>query len=65
MKPELKPCPFCGKEATITKHFKEDMHQLIHRCEVIGPIVFEWGDRDTIVKAWNTRSEEIAERAHV
>ena len=28
----------------ITKQFREDMHSLLHRCKVVGPIKFEFGD---------------------
>ena len=39
---ELKPCPFCGGEAKITKHFREDIWRLLHRCSVVGAITLDW-----------------------
>ena len=54
---ELKPCPFCGGSAQLNKHFKEEMWSLIHRCEVMGPIMIDWTDRERAVTRWNTRKE--------
>ena len=60
MDKELKSCPFCGgEEAHITKHFKEDMYNLIHRCKIIGCIKLDWSDKKTLIKAWNTRPESV------
>jgi hypothetical protein len=56
---ELKPCPFCGGKAGITKHFKEDMWSLLHRCPVIGPILIDWTvPRSNLVTQWNTRKQQ-------
>lgn len=52
----LLPCPFCGKETTLTKHHKEDAWGLTHRCEVIGPISFSWGSRELHIERWNRRT---------
>ncbi len=52
----LKPCPFCGETPELSKHFREDMWQMIHRCKVMGPILIEWGDALRITKQWNTRT---------
>lgn len=52
----LKPCPFCGKRPEIHKHFREDMHSLIHRCKILGPIIFDFGSKDRHIKNWNTRA---------
>ncbi len=49
-------CPFCGLKPTVSKHFREDMHQLIHRCKVVGPICIEWTDLQLIEGRWNRRS---------
>lgn len=53
---ELLPCPFCGKVLVITKHFKIDAYSLLHRCKVVGPIHFEWSDKEFHVHRWNTRT---------
>jgi hypothetical protein len=54
---DLLPCPFCGETPTISKHFKEDLWSMIHRCEVIGPITIGWsGSMEYIIETWNTRS---------
>jgi hypothetical protein len=54
---ELKPCPFCGERPEVTKHFKEDMYRLIHRCKVLGPVSFDWSDKEPTHDRWNTRAE--------
>ena len=52
------PCPFCGGELQINKHFKYEMWSAIHRCKIIGPIVFDFNDDlDYIIRNWNTRIE--------
>ena len=56
MSSELRDCPFCGEIPVITKHFREDMHQMVHRCKVVGPILFDFGDACRHIKAWNTRA---------
>jgi hypothetical protein len=57
--PLLLPCPFCGGKAEITKHFKEDMWRLIHRCSVVDPITLEWTAPETrLSDKWNTRYVE-------
>jgi hypothetical protein len=53
---EFKPCPFCGETPAPTKHFKEDMWRMIHRCPIVGAIMFDWADDvNHIAKQWNTR----------
>jgi len=53
---QLKPCPFCGGDAEITKHFREEMWSLIHRCKVMGPMKLEWSESEnSIIERWNTR----------
>jgi len=50
------PCPFCGEQPKITKHFREEIWRLTHHCRVIGPITINW--RETIpslLKDWNRR----------
>ena len=54
---KLKPCPFCGELPEISKHFKEEMYHLIHRCKVLGPIVLEWSSKGSLERQWNRRAE--------
>lgn len=53
---DLLPCDFCGELPVITKHHKEEIYGLTHRCKVLGPISWEFSERDYIVKKWNTRT---------
>jgi hypothetical protein len=53
-----KPCPFCGGIPEIHKHFCDDMCRLLHRCPVIGPIMFEWDEKMNLIRRWNIRKEE-------
>lgn len=58
---ELLPCPFCGGEATITKHFKDDLWRLTHRCKTMGFIEIDWRmSPEWLAKQWNTRALESA-----
>ncbi len=50
VEPEMLPCPFCGKPPEIHQHFKEDLHRLIHRCKVMGPMALEWTTKDQLYK---------------
>lgn len=57
MNEKLKPCPFCGGEAEITKTYAFDYYFYVgcQRCRV------ETGYYDTeeeAINAWNTRVEE-------
>jgi len=52
---DLKPCPFCGGLPKISKHYKEEMYTLLHRCQIAGIISFDWGNKERHEKAWNTR----------
>ncbi len=54
---ELKPCPFCGETPNMSKHFREDIWQLTHRCPAVGAITFDWTTSDSIAKGWNTRDD--------
>ncbi len=50
------PCPFCGGQPTITKHFKESLWWLKHQCPVMGPLTMDWTDDPArLVTRWNTR----------
>jgi hypothetical protein len=51
----LLPCPFCGGHPTLTKHHREDMWGLIHRCEVVGAVSFDWGAAERHAARWNRR----------
>ena len=53
---ELLPCPFCGGELVITKHFKMDVYSAVHRCKIVGSMSFDFQDRARIVSSWNTRA---------
>lgn len=56
---ETLPCPFCGEQPEITKHFKEDAWRLVHRCDVMGALVLDWTEpRRRHVDTWNTRTAE-------
>lgn len=52
----LLPCPFCGGAAQLNKHFKGEMYSLIHRCEIMGPILLDWSDKASRIRKWNTRA---------
>lgn len=54
----LLPCPFCGELPRITKHFREDIYGLVHRCKFAGPIVFEHADKNLHIRHWNTRAPD-------
>ena len=60
--PRLLPCPFCSKTPILIKHFKLDDHySLVHRCEVIGLIILDFGNPSTHAISWNTRAAQAAE----
>ncbi len=50
---ELQACPWCDQRPDLTKHFREDMYSLLHRCKVVGPILFDWGDKERHIERWN------------
>ena len=57
MKPNLKPCPFCGSKAKLT-HFKwTDVIYSVKctNCE----IELESLDEAELIKRWNTRHDEM------
>jgi uncharacterized Zn finger protein len=54
----LKPCPFCGGEATLTKHFKDESWSLMHRCPKVGTIHLDFSSmKERHISAWNTRAK--------
>ena len=59
---KLKPCPFCGSEATITEHMPK-VHgkpQWQIGCEedfcLMSPGAYGFGSKKQAIKAWNTRT---------
>lgn len=63
MKIELKPCPFCGEEATLQRYF--DPHEDIafyvacsgESCEV-SPMTNDFRTEQEAIEAWNHRAGE-------
>lgn len=54
---DLRPCPFCGEVPEVTKHFREEVWQMVHRCDVMGPLSIDWSSSiDAITEKWNTRA---------
>ncbi|MBX8528500.1 Lar family restriction alleviation protein [Pseudomonas cichorii] len=54
---ELKPCPFCGEIPIITKHFREEAYNFMHRCAVLGPVSWDFRiDRQSHIDKWNSRA---------
>ena len=51
---KLKPCPFCGDQPEVEKHFKRDEYCLVHRCEYI-PAHIDFTTMTGILKRWNAR----------
>ena len=52
----IKGCPWCEQRPIITKHYKEEMWNLIHRCKIIGTISFDWcGSLERLIMPWNER----------
>lgn len=57
---DLIPCPFCGRDAEITKHYRYEMWRLIHRCKVMGAMEIDWDENRTrLLETWNTRTEVL------
>ncbi|MDY0250749.1 MAG: hypothetical protein RBR45_11950 [Pseudomonas sp.] len=50
------PCPFCGEQPEVTKHFKRDEYCLVHRCEYI-PAHIDFSTMAGILKRWNARAD--------
>ena len=60
--PELKPCPFCGGEATmrITKHIPRGL-EYTPQCSdpsCAGRLTKKWLEKDVAVYAWNRRMND-------
>lgn len=59
---ELKPCPWCGEQPEVTKHFREEAWSLVHRCPVLAtPITFDWTTQESIESRWNRRTPARSE----
>ncbi len=54
---KLKPCPFCGGEATIRKYeyFSEDTYNVY--CEECGCEISMYYSEGDAIDAWNRRAE--------
>ncbi len=59
---KFKSCPFCGRTPEITKHFREDQWQLIHRCPVMGAMCLDWRPKNKLYEIWNSRAEKLEEK---
>lgn len=55
MSNKLKPCPFCGGEAEIERQYHGG-YVVYCQNENCGCAIF--GNRDEVLKAWNTRADE-------
>ncbi len=53
--PSFLGCPFCGLMPRVTKHHKEEVWNLVHRCRVFGSMSIDWTTKEQIAQAWNTR----------
>lgn len=60
---EVKPCPFCGGEATIIDHWPDEPTGFIVRCMRCGMETphFEDDNAEAAVNFWNRRAEEPKE----
>lgn len=57
----LKPCPFCGNDECSGVHLEtiwdgEEKFRVF--CEYCGVSTWDFDDKDTAIKAWNTRGDE-------
>jgi len=57
---DLIPCPFCGGDADVAKHYKHDEYRLYHRCPVIGYMSMskDFGPLQPQIEQWNTRTPQ-------
>jgi len=59
---EVKPCPFCGGEATMDYRFEDDPSGFVVYCTKCGVHGYYCEDADEAVAKWNTRAEEPKEQ---
>ena len=52
----LKPCPFCGGEARVSKTSFGDHYYI--ECDYCGASTPEFGREDTARESWNVRTEK-------
>lgn len=52
---EIKPCPFCGKDAELTEN--EDYYWYVEctECCARGEWFYGYKEKDKAIKAWNRR----------
>lgn len=61
---ELKPCPFCGGEAEISKgrfDGKDTSYVMCKKCEAWGEFFFvspKYASNERAIKAWNRRVKD-------
>ena len=57
---ELKPCPFCGGEAEVHKHYPPFGRRVIVtvRCTKCRSNSGNWGRTDKAIESWNRRMTE-------
>lgn len=55
MSAEYLGCPWCGEQPEVTKHHKEDVWSLVHRCEVFVTLHTGWCELGSLKERWNTR----------
>ncbi len=61
---ELKPCPFCGKKATLSKRLLVNDEYFTVRCEHDGCIFVSTGMHPTkegAIEAWNRRDDDATD----
>lgn len=47
-------CPWCDKKPKVSKHFRYNEYQLIHRCDVLLSVIsMDWTELDSLKKRWN------------
>ena len=58
-KEELKPCPFCGGEVSMTQHLFSGGFNVWHIGQpcLVEPIRIVTTDREQAIEAWNRRAE--------
>lgn len=68
MNGELKPCPFCGGEATISVHDNHYQPCCANDNCIAADLYNEWlypRSYERAVREWNTRAERTCENVHL